>query len=184
MDEFGYLKNMVVPYSKIAVTPIIHQGITLGDGWNHSDDEMAFFTYWPLQRYAFTQKLRDEYNFIINDHMAMEQPERNSLWNLITLGTAGTATFDKESTLWHLREYPRDQITWKIKNSHRKDLDFLPKNIREQTTRELIPTGEQPTHRHNSNAFDLDGGGNGRSELAGDEYLLPYWMARYLKVIE
>ena len=184
MDEFGYLKNMVVPYSKIAVTPIIHQGVTLGDGWNHSDDEMAFFTYWPLQRYAFTDKLREEYNFIINDHMKMEQPERNSLWNLITLGTAGATTFDKESTLWHLREYQVDQITWRVKNSHRKDLEFLPRNIRDQTTKELIPPNEQPTHRHNSNAFDLDGGGNGRSELAGDEYLLPYWMARYLKVID
>ncbi|HSB91595.1 MAG TPA: hypothetical protein VLC28_00700 [Flavitalea sp.] len=184
MDKFGYLKNMVVPYSKIAVTPIIHQGVTLGDGWNHSDDEMAFLTYWVLQRYAFTDSLREQYNFIINDHMKMEQPERNSLWNLITLGTAGTSTFDKESTLWHLREYQLDQISWRIKNSHRKDLEFLPPNIRDQTTKELLPPNEQPTHRHNSNAFDLDGGGNGRSELAGDEYLLPYWMARYLRVID
>jgi hypothetical protein len=30
----------------------------------------------------------------------------------------------------------------------------------------------------------LDGGENGMSELAGDEYLLPYWMARYLKVLQ
>jgi hypothetical protein len=30
----------------------------------------------------------------------------------------------------------------------------------------------------------LDGGDGGYSELAGDEYLLPYWMARYLKVIQ
>jgi hypothetical protein len=38
-------------------------------------------------------------------------------------------------------------------------------------------------HRHNANPFDLDGGGGQHSRLAGDEYLLPYWMARYLKVI-
>ncbi len=39
-------------------------------------------------------------------------------------------------------------------------------------------------HRHNANAFNLDSKEQGTSELAGDEYLLPYWMARYLKVIE
>jgi len=182
MNEHGYLKNMMIPYAKIAVTPIIHQGVTLGDGWNHSDDEMAFLTYWVLQRYAFTDSLREDYEFIIRDHWKMEMPERNSLWNLISFATAGT--IDKESTLWHLREYPRDQITWTIRNSHRKDLDFLPPNIRNQTTKELLPPGEQPTHRHNSNAFNLDSGGGGRSELAGDEYLLPYWMARWLHVID
>ena len=61
---------------------------------------------------------------------------------------------------------------------------MLPPNFRKQTTEVLLPTGEVPLNRHNSNAFILDGGENGLSELAGDEYLLPYWMARYLKVIE
>jgi hypothetical protein len=38
--------------------------------------------------------------------------------------------------------------------------------------------------RWNGNPFILDGGVDGRGELAGDEFLLPYWMARYLKIIE
>jgi hypothetical protein len=104
------------------------------------------------------------------------------VWNLITLGTIGV--YDKQGTLWHLREFPMDMIRWDVKNSHRKDIELLPPNFRNQYTKELLPPGEKPVHRHNTNAFVLDGGEAGMSELAGDEYLLPYWMARYLKVIQ
>jgi len=38
--------------------------------------------------------------------------------------------------------------------------------------------------RWNGNPFVLDGGNGGLTELAGDEFLLPYWMARHLKLIE
>ena len=184
INEFGYLKNMLVSYTKIKETPgTIRMGVDLGvGGWNHSDDEMAFLTYWPLYRYAFTPELQEQYKWVITDHWQIEKPERNALWNLITFATAGT--FDEPSVFWHLKEFPMDLVRWDVKNSHRKDIVMLPPNFRKQSTEVLLPTGEVSLNRHNSNAFDLDGGENGMSELAGDEYLLPYWMARYLKVIE
>ncbi|MGC4034753.1 MAG: hypothetical protein QM764_02255 [Chitinophagaceae bacterium] len=184
INDYGYLKNMLVSYDKIHETPgTIRMGIDLGKGgWNHSDDEMAFLTYWVLYRYAFTPELQKQYAWIINDHWEIEKPERNAAWNLISYATCGS--FDRESTLWHLREYPTDLIRWKIKNSQRKDIVRLPDNFRKQYTKDLLPPGEAPMHRHNANSFDLDGGDGGRTELAGDEYLLPYWMARYLKVID
>ena len=78
-----------------------------------------------------------------------------------------------------------DLIDWKIINSHRKDLEFIPENFRRQTIKEVLPPDELPINRHNSNRFDLDGGDdNGGTELsAGDIWLLPYWMGRYLKII-
>ncbi|MET6998006.1 hypothetical protein [Chitinophaga defluvii] len=184
MKEHGYLKNILVDYNTIKATPgFKHMGIDLGmGGWNHSDDEMAFLTYWVLERYAFTPELQQQFKGVILNHWQLERPEKNPLWNLITLATAGT--YDEAATFWYLREYPLDQVRWGIKNSHRKDLVFLPDNFRGQTTTELIPPGEQPMHRHNANAFNLDSKEQGTSELAGDEYLLPYWLGRYLKVIE
>jgi hypothetical protein len=155
----------------------------MGDGgWNHSDDEMAFLTYWVLYRYALDDHLKKKYAAAIEDHWQMEKPEKNALWNLISLETTGK--YDKVATFWHLKEFPIDLIRWDVKNSHRKDIVLLPKNFRNQFTKELLPPGETPIHRHNSNAFELDGGENGMSELAGDEYLLPYWMARFLKVLQ
>lgn len=184
INEFGYLKNMQVSYTKIHETPgTIRMGIDLGSGgWNHSDDEMAFLTYWPLVNYAFTPELKAQYQDIIKDHWLIEKPERNALWNLITLATTGT--YDAPSVNWHLQEYPLDLVRWNVNNSHRKDIVKMPDNFRKQTTEVLLPPGERPMNRHNANTFELDGGENGMSELAGDEYLLPYWMGRYLKVIK
>jgi hypothetical protein len=184
MKEHGYIKNIQLPYSNIKATEgVIHEGIDMGNGgWNHSDDEMAFLTYWVLYHYSFDEQLKKKYAAAIEDHWKIEQPEKNALWNLITLGTIGK--YDKPATLWHLKEFPIDLVRWNVKNSQRKDIELLPHNFRNQYTKELLPPGETPIHRHNSNAFELDGGENGMSELAGDEYLLPYWMARYLKILQ
>ena len=184
MNKYGYLDNIQIPYKTIGATKgVIHLGVDLGDGgWNHSDDEMAFLTYWVLYRYAFDDSLKSKFAAAIRDHWEIEKPEKNPVWNLVALGTTGV--FDKASTLWAMREFPIDLVRWDIKNSHRKDIALLPPNFRNQYTKELLPPGELPVHRHNANAFTLDGGDHGMSELAGDEYLLPYWMARYLDVIE
>lgn len=182
-EEHGYLDNIRIPMSKIRSTPnVFYEGMNMGDGgWNHSDDEMAFLTYWILYHFAPDEQLKEIYAEVINDHYEIEKPERNALWSLLTFGTSGE--IDLPSVIWHLREFQLDMIRWDVKNSHRKDLEFLKDNFREQTTKELLPPGERKTMRYNGNPFDLDGGRAGTMELAGDEFLLPYWLGRYLNVI-
>jgi len=182
VEEYGYLKNMLVSMKQMKPDKVDYDGIIMGDSWNHSDDEMAFLTYWPMYHYAFNDTLKQHYTSIIKDHWEIELPERNALWNTITFGTIGQG--NTEDILWHLREFKLDLMSYHVKNSHRKDLEYLPENFRGQTTQMLMTPGERRTHRHNANPFDLDGGGDGTSKLAGDEFLLPYWMARYLKIIE
>jgi hypothetical protein len=187
MEEHGYLENMKTPMKNIQYTiGFRHQGITMGEDWNHSDDEMAFLTYWVLYHYAFNDELKKEYAAMITDHWAIERPEKNGLWNLLAYGTSGD--IDLEETIWYLREFPADTKRYTTQNSHRKDLTFLSNdpetNFRAQTITEIIPKGERPMNRHNANEFALDANRGGNNELAGDEYLLPYWLARYLKVIE
>lgn len=187
MEEHGYLDNMKIPMGNIRFTSgFQHQGITMGENWNHSDDEMAFLTYWVLYHYAFNDTLKQEYAAMIRDHWEIEKPERNALWNLLTYGTSGD--IDLESTIWYLQGFPRDRNRYIVKNSHRKDLEFLPEdlenNFRKQTTTELIPKTERPMNRHNKNEFIIDGGSGAHQQLTGDEFLLPYWMARYLNVIQ
>jgi hypothetical protein len=183
MNEYGYLENIMIPMATMKKTlEFVHMGDVMGDSWNHSDDEMSFITYWVLYHYAFNDDLKQKYVEVIRDHWQIELPERDALWNLCAYGTSGD--IDLESTLWHLREFNIDLDRYSTRNSHRKDLDFLPENFREQTTRELLYPGEREMHRHNTNPFALDMGGGQHNRLAGDEYLLPYWMARYFKVIE
>jgi hypothetical protein len=183
MNKYGYLDNIMIPMKTMQLTTeFVHKGETMGNIWNHSDDEMSFITYWVLYKYAFDDTLKQKFAWVARDHWEIEKPERDALWNTLTYGISGD--IDLESTLWHLREFCPDLDRYSTKNSHRKDLDFLPENFRLQKTKELLYPGEHEMQRHNTNPFELDTNGGGRSRLAGDEYLLPYWMARYLKLIQ
>jgi hypothetical protein len=186
MTKYGYFENMMRSMKVIGRAPedADAHAKQMSNGWNHSDDEMYFVGYWGLYRYAFNDTLKARYKEQIIDHWQAERPEKEGAWNIFTALT-GTAQFDLNEAVWYLREYPMDMIDWKIMNSHRKDIELLEPNFRRQTTKEVLPPDERPIQRHNGNTFNLDRKGvGGRSEnSAGDIWLLPYWMGRYLKVI-
>ena len=178
-EKHGYMDNIMIPISQIGLVP----GIDLTTEWNHSDDELAFLSYWNLYKYAFTEELREKYFQTIKGHWDIERPEKNPLWNLIYAMT-GAADFDLDQTVWSLKEFPLDMISWSVQNSHRKDIELLEPNFRNQTTREVLPPDERPMSKYNGNGFSLDGGEGGHGEYSGDIYLLPYWLGRYLNKIK
>ena len=186
MNKHGYFKNLMRPMKEVGVAPATadDQSKMLSEGWNHSDDEMYFVGYWGLYRYAFNDTLKSRFKEAIIDHWEAERPEKEGAWNIFTALT-GTGEFDLKEAAWYLREHPMDLIDWTIANSHRKDIEKLAPNFRNQTIKEVLPPDERPIQRHNGNMFRLDReGGNGTSEhSAGDIWLLPYWMGRYLGVI-
>ena len=185
MTKYGYLENMMRSMKEIGKAPADadEHAKHMSDGWNHSDDEMYFLGYWGLYRYAFNDTLKAKYKEQIIDHWQAERPEKEGAWNIFTAVT-GTPQFDLKESVWYLQEYPMDLIDWKIQNSQRKDIEKLDDNFRKQSTKEVLPPDERPIQRHNGNMFTLDRRGDGRSEhSAGDIWLLPYWMGRYLKVI-
>ena len=186
LNKHGYFENLMRPMKHIGSTP--EGGDTyaqmLSEAWNHSDDEMYFLGYWGLYRYALNDTLKAAYREAILDHWEAERPEKEGLWNLFTALT-GTPDFDLEHAIWYLQQHPLDLIQWDIRNSHREDIEKVPDNFRKQTLTTALPPDERPVHRHNANLFTLDREkGNGLSELsAGDIWLLPYWLGRYLGVI-
>lgn len=186
MTKNGYFENMMRPMQEIGRAPEDADAHAkhMSDGWNHSDDEMYFLGYWGLYRYAFNDTLRAKYKEQIIDHWQVERPEKEGAWNIFTALTK-TTEFDLKEAVAYLQEHPLDLIDWQIQNSHRKDIDLVEPNFRKQTTREVLPADERPIQRHNGNMFRLDRlGGNGTSEhSAGDIWLLPYWLGRYLGVI-
>jgi len=183
-QQHGYLTNILSSMKLIApTTGFIHQDNDMGDEWNHSDDQLAFDTYWTLCRYAFDEGLRRKYAGVVVDHFELEKQERIPIWNFVTAMT-GAKDFDLEGALWTLRRFPLDLISWTVRNSHREDITKLPKNFRGQELKELLPPSERRISRWNTHPFIIDGGEGGHIEYAGDEFLLPYWMARYLKLIQ
>lgn len=186
INNHGYVNNMLTDLNGLKETPgYIHLGADMGSGgWNHVDDHLAFMTYWVLTSYAFPEYLND-YKKAIKNHWDIEKAERNALWNMIAFASAGVN--DEESVLWHLREFPMDLIRYSIKNSHRKDLNFREENFRKDLLDTPLSPLERPIHRHNTTGFQVDANSffdQNLRELCGDEYLLPYWMARYFGVIE
>jgi hypothetical protein len=185
MHEHGYLENLMRPMDKIGQAPDTADDWSkmLSESWNHSDDEMYYMGYWGLYRYAFNDTLKSKYRKAIIDHWKHERPEKEGLWNIFTSMVINE--FNLKDAIWYLQEHPLDLINWDIKNSHRKDIQFIESNFRNQTITEVLPPDERPIQRHNSNMFDLDKvGGNGTREYsAGDIWLLPYWLGRYLNVI-
>ena len=185
MHDYGYLENLMRPMEEIGKAPdgADNWAAMLSESWNHSDDEMYYLGYWGLYRYAFNDTLKAMFRESIIDHWEHERPEKEGLWNLFTAMVSHE--FDLDEAIWYLQEYPMDLITWTVKNSHRKDIQLIPENFRRQTTEEVLPPDELQIRRHNANRFGLDGGNDGSSEYsAGDIWLLPYWLGRYLEVIE
>jgi hypothetical protein len=184
MQTSAYLENITSSVTNIAYTAgYLHQGADLGTEWNHSDDLLGFDAYWVLHRFAFNDQLRAQYDAAIKDHWEIESAERCPLWNFIYAST-GAYNFDLKGALWTLRKFPLDLVDWTVRNSQRQDIHRLPANFRHRESMELLPPDERRIMRWNGNPFTLDGGSGGLGELAGDEFLLPYWMARYLKIIK
>jgi hypothetical protein len=185
MTKHGYYENLMRPMREIGKAPDTADDWSkmLSESWNHSDDEMYFLGYWGLYRYAFNDTLKAKFREAIIDHWEIERSEKEGAWNIFTALT-GSDEFDLEEAIWYLQEYPLDLVHWTVTNSHRKDIERIEPNFRNQTIRAVLPPDESPINRHNANRFQLDGGDGGTSEYsAGDIWLLPYWMGRYLGVI-
>lgn len=186
MNQYGYLKNLMRPMKEIGMAPSDADELSkeLSDAWNHSDDEMYFLGYWGLYRYAFDADLKAKFKEAIIDHWEIERPEKEGAWNIFT-AMLGDSDYDLKEAIWYLQEHPMDLVNWSIMNSHRKDIEKIEPNFRHQTLKEVLPPDERPVQRHNGNMFNIDRkGGNGTDEhSAGDIWLLPYWLGRYLGVI-
>ena len=184
LDQFGYRDNITSSVTNIGPTKgFIHQGDDMGNEWNHSDDLLSFVAYWTLHRFAFDKESKKQFAAAIKDHWDLEKNEQCPVFNFIYAST-GTKNYDLAGGLWTLRRFPLDMVDWSVQNSHRQDITKLPVNFRNQQLVELLPPGERRVTRWNGSPFTLDGGNGGHTELAGDEFLLPYWMARYLKLID
>ena len=88
--------------------------------------------------------------------------------------------------LLEMQQIPLDLRSWRMVNSHRWDIRKSAINDRffkPQATKSISPA-ERAISKWNSNPYQLDGGGDGLGEDDGAFFLLPYWMARFHRLIE
>jgi hypothetical protein len=171
-----------------------NQKIVIPGSVNHSDDELAFLSYYPLLQYETNTVLREVYKQSLQRTWQIERPERNPLWNFIYavgMSTGGNAAggvkeFDRAESLRTLHEIPMETIEWNMKNSNRLDVPIDPFPDRQGRRQALVvlPYDELAMTKWNANPFRLDGGSDGQREDDGAYFLLPYWMGRYHRLID
>ena len=169
---------------------------------NHSDDELAFLSYYPLLMLERDPALRTKYVVSIRRSWLIERPERSPLFNLI-YGAALQANtwtdpgrrpdqaivapgeYDRDECIAWFRDVPRDTIHWAIVNSSRRDISFAGDNrFRRPQSQVVLPVSERAVMRWNGDPYVLDGGSDGRERDDGAAILLPYWLGRYHQLID
>ncbi len=158
-----------------------NQKINIPGRINHSDDELAFLSYYPLLRYETDEGLKRLYRESLERSWQCERAESNPLWDFIYAAGTEDSNFDPSGAIATLRDIPWETISWTVTNSYRLDITADPVldrfNRRESAI--VLPADERSSLKWNGNPFQLDGGGGGRSEDDGAFFLLPYWMGRY-----
>ena len=152
---------------------------------NHSDDELSFLPYYTLLRYGKESPDKEVYSKSLARSWKAEEADRIPIWNYIAsigLGKGcGLKVAEEE-----MQQIPLDIRNWPMYNSHRWDIRKSAINDRffkPQATKP-IPTPERAISKWNSNTYQMDGGGDGLGEDDGAYFLLPYWMARYHKLLD
>jgi len=141
---------------------------------NHSDDELAFLAYYPLLLYEDDPALRAIYLKSIERSWQIERPERSPFFNFV-YGASTRADFDLEESVEELRGMSPDLLDWGVSNYQRSDVRARLAAGEVFT----LPFENRNMRRWNANPYNLDWGGEGRSEGDGAYFLMPYWMGRY-----
>ena len=169
---------------------------------NHSDDELAFLSYYPLVVHERDPELRKLYLASIRRTWFAERPEHSPLFNFIygaavqanrwtdptkrpDAGLLEPTDYDQAESLEWFRDVPVDTISWSISNSGRNDLGPLSTNrFNRVTSFTVLPSSERYMMKWNGDPYQLEGGSGGRYRDDGTVILLPYWMGRYHRFIE
>lgn len=186
VDTHGYGLNM------------INQKITFPRDFNFSDDELAFMQYFVYFHTLKELSHQQDKQFPLEDAMSLGQlslkqawdsvkREKSSAWTSIySFATGQNNTEILEKLVWSLREWPLDLVQWPTTNSHRLDIHLDPEQDRYyhsgiQSVR-VLPPNERTQLRWNSNPFQLDSEGSS-NEMDPAPWLLPYWLARWIKLL-
>lgn len=179
-ERFRSAYRELVTRHRYALNTVL-QKVTPPEGsWNHSDDELAWCAYYPLLMLENDPALRSLYLLSLQRTHAFLAPQRSPLHNVLYTACTGRPDGSGEALRW-LQEAPLDLLDWGVSNSRRPDVALSKARGRfqeAQLTRALSPR-ETRVNRWNANPYRADEEGEGRWELDGAHWLLPYWLGRY-----
>ncbi len=147
------------------------------------DIYLSLYVYPPLIMYEEDPSILSEYvnhlNLWFEKHRETNSPLVNFTYNYLTKGND-----DLDNSIFFLKDAPLDLVDWKIDNGKREDLHVVRYPILESLqVNELRPPSEYRTLRWDKSPY-YTVSGNPAQERDPVYWLLPYWMGRYLNLIE
>lgn len=147
------------------------------------DDELAFFCYNPLLRYAKDPELRSLYLRSLERTWAILRIHHLPFFNF-SYGALTGNDCEALQAVKHLREWSLDLVNHNYRNSHRSDLaprhGYVPYS---GGTRAISPR-ESEAKWGDRSPLQYDGGENGKGVTPPIGWLEDYWMGRYYGFIE
>ncbi len=159
---------------------------------DHASDQLAFLSYLTLLRYADVIDFREIYMDSLEEAFGQIREQNAPLFNII-YGVFKHNGFDLAQAVQTLRETPLDLVDWRIDTCWRADVELnsaTDSEGKKQLT-EALPINERKLCRYDDNPYACEWSSEddpdqlgGRMEDDGVFFLLPYWMARYFKMID
>jgi len=171
IEKEGYLNNISHLNSKNPAWQI------------YFDRTMEGYLFPILLKYEKDPKLHAFYSKLIDEWMA-SQPAGENLINNLTYAIATGKKVNVNQTIDFLRDAPLDLVDWPIDHTLREDVHIVRSPILEEIQiSELPPASIRSTVRWDKNPW---------AAVQGDPqqvrepvfWLWPYWMARYLDIIQ
>jgi len=171
IDEDGYLENI----------KMLH---TTNPAWEtYFDIYMALYVYPPLLAYEDDPKIKKEYQDHIDQWFKKNRETKSPLVNF-TYNLLSGGHDELENSIFFLKDAPLDLVDWRFDNGKREDLQVVRYPILEELqVDELRPPSEYRTIRWDRNPYHAISG-NPAQERDPVYWLLPYWMGRYMGLIE
>jgi len=147
------------------------------------DIYLALYVYAPLLMYEEDPALLIEYKLHM-DRWFEKNKETSSPFVNFTYNWLAGGQDELDNSIFFLKDAPLDLVDWQIDNGRREDLQLVRKPILEELqVDQLRPPSEYRTLRWDRNPY-VAVGGNPAQERDPVYWLLPYWMGRYLELIE
>ncbi len=147
------------------------------------DDELAFWCYYPILRYADDPQLRSIYLRSLTRSWEVMRMQKLPFFNF-TYGALTGNDCEAGPAVQHLREWSLDTINHSFRNSHRADLAPEPGYAPIVGDTRAISPRESTAMWGSRTALELDGGNGGHTVTPPIGWLGDYWMGRYYGFIQ
>jgi hypothetical protein len=204
--RYALAKEELVKKHSYALNAMVSVKVHNGPGTeNQSDDEMTIMRFFTLLRYETDPQVRAMMEWAFWRYWLHVRRSHNPFFNFLY-----AATYDPKSrSFWNetyeptgnwlaesvemLKGQPMDLVNWALRNSHR--LDILPHPefpLRPDGTpikgymRDggVLPIENRYIQHWSEDAWELDRGGDGRTESDGAYWLLAYYTGKYFGFIK